>query len=897
MSEHSNLDELRQNVRELERIFNLSLDMIGTGNLEGYFTKINSSFTQILGYSEEEFCEHPFLNFVHEGDIEKTKEALGSALTGKETIHLENRYKSKDGSYKWIEWRVHSILHENKFIAVGRDITERKKTEQALLESETRYRNVVENAGELIWQVDSDGKFIFFNKYAEKISGHKSSDWQGKYYAPFVHPDDLSHVEKVHDDVMAGNAIDYQTRIFNIKGEIVDLDVLAIPLNVEGEVTGSLNFGRDITQRKSAEKALRESQAKMSAMMASLSDHVTMIDRDLNITWANGIARELFGEDLVGKKCHQVFHRRKEPCIPYPCIALKAFQDDRSCTHETQIVDKDGQTRYFHCTANVAIRDENGNPTSVMEVSRDITDQKLAAQALEESEKKHRALIENLSEMILILDKDGINRWNSPAVRQYGLEPEDAIGIDAREYVHPDDRDRADKALNDSVKHPGKVVTLNDLKVDPGDGTDVYLDDTFVYLPDTPGINGIVATCRDVTERRRSEKEKLELQARLLRAQKMESIGTLAGGVAHDLNNVLSGIVGYPDLLLLHLPKDSPLRKPILALKETGKKAAAIVEDLLTLARRGVNTSDVLNLNTIISQYLESPEYEYLKSSYPDIEVENSLDENLLNTFGSPVHLSKIIMNLVSNAIEAIGEVGKISISTKNRYIDRSISGYQDVVKGDYVVLTISDTGIGISSEDLERIFEPFYTKKKMGKSGTGLGMAVVWGTVKDHKGYIDVQSTNGEGTTFTLLFPATKQKPAEDRKGSAIEKYMGHGQSVLIVDDIKGQRELVSTMLKALGYHVNAVSSGEEAVEYLENNAVDLLVLDMIMEPGMDGLETYREILKIHPMQKAIIASGYSETDRVKETQILGAGHYIRKPYTLEKLGMAVKNELKNRL
>jgi CheY-like chemotaxis protein len=222
------------------------------------------------------------------------------------------------------------------------------------------------------------------------------------------------------------------------------------------------------------------------------------------------------------------------------------------------------------------------------------------------------------------------------------------------------------------------------------------------------------------------------------------------------------------------------------------------------------------------------------------------------------------------------------------------IRGYDDVKEGDYVVLTVSDTGTGISPDDIKKIFEPFYTKKKMGRSGTGLGMAVVWGTVKDHNGYIDVESTEGKGTTFTLYFPATREELPADKSHLVIGAYSGDGESILVIDDVEEQRNIASGMLKELGYSVVSVSSGEEGVEYLKTNEVDLLVLDMIMDPGMDGLDTYRKILEIHPGQKAIIASGFSETGRVKEVLSLGAGAYIRKPFLLEKMGLAIKEELK---
>jgi CheY-like chemotaxis protein len=311
------------------------------------------------------------------------------------------------------------------------------------------------------------------------------------------------------------------------------------------------------------------------------------------------------------------------------------------------------------------------------------------------------------------------------------------------------------------------------------------------------------------------------------------------------------------------------------------------------LARGGVAVTEVVNLNDIISEYLKSPEHERLISFHAGVNVRTELEGDLLNTSGSPAHLSKIVMNLVSNAAEAMPEGGKISISTENRYIDRPITGYDHVEEGDYSVLRVSDTGVGISKMDRERIFEPFYTKKVMGRSGTGLGMAVVWGTVKDHKGYIDVQSAEGKGTTFTLYFPVTRKELAKDKSLLSIEDYMGKGESILVVDDVEEQRKIAYQILKKLGYSVTSVSSGEEAIDYMKNNSADLLILDMIMDPGIDGLETYKRILEFHPGQKAIIASGFSETNRVKEAQRLGAGKYIKKPYTLEKIGIAVKNEL----
>ena len=420
------------------------------------------------------------------------------------------------------------------------------------------------------------------------------------------------------------------------------------------------------------------------------------------------------------------------------------------------------------------------------------------------------------------------------------------------------------------------------------------ISDSHPFKPVFDAIGVIKGDVDDLfQERRRAEEDRAKLEAQLQRAQKMEAIGTLAGGVAHDLNNILSGLVSYPELLLMEIPEDSPLRKPILTIKKSGEKAAAIVQDLLTLARRGVAVTEVVSLNDIISDYLKSPEHKKLKSFHPNVQVETNLETNLLHILGSPVHLFKTIVNLASNAAEAMPDRGEISISTENRYIDSPIGGYDDVEEGDYVTLTVSDAGVGISSADMERIFEPFYTKKAMGRSGTGLGMAVVWGAVKDHKGYIDVQSSQGKGTTFTLYFPVTRKELVKDKSGLSIEDYRSKGESILVVDDVEEQREIASSMLKKLGYSVTSVSSGEEAVDYLKDNSADLLVLDMIMDPGVDGYETYKRILEFHPGQKALIVSGFSETEHVKEAQRLGAGAYVKKPYLLEKIGIAVRDEL----
>jgi CheY-like chemotaxis protein len=346
-------------------------------------------------------------------------------------------------------------------------------------------------------------------------------------------------------------------------------------------------------------------------------------------------------------------------------------------------------------------------------------------------------------------------------------------------------------------------------------------------------------------------------------------------------------------MVLDAIEEEHPIRSDIIQIMQSGQRASAIVQDLLTLARRGVQTRKVINLNDTIRDCQKTPEFENILSFNPLVGMHLDLEMDLLNIIGSPVHLGKTILNLISNAVEAMPAGGSLVITTNNQYLDLPIQGYDNVREGDYVVLSVADTGEGISEKDVKRIFEPFYTKKIMGKSGTGLGLAVVWGTVKDHNGYINVVSELGKGTVFTLYFPVTRDEVAKESTSLSISDYLGRGESILVVDDIRGQRDLATRMLTRLNYQVASVSSGEQAVEYIKTNNVDLVVLDMIMDPGMDGLDTFTQVIKIQPGQKVLIVSGFSETERVKKAQELGAGAYLKKPYVLERLGLAVRKEL----
>lgn len=405
-------------------------------------------------------------------------------------------------------------------------------------------------------------------------------------------------------------------------------------------------------------------------------------------------------------------------------------------------------------------------------------------------------------------------------------------------------------------------------------------------------IQNFIALGRSRKNLEAVEAARKKAEEQLLRAQKMEAIGLMASGVAHDLNNILSGIVGYPELMLRRLPDDSPLLKPLTAIQESGQRAATVVADLLTIARGAASTREIHDLHGLVREYLHSPECQNLKSHYPEVTITLHLEAKRPHISCSPIHIKKCLMNLVSNGAEAIVGQGNVTVHTSNLSLDESTAHKQQMARGEYVVLEVRDTGSGISDTDLEHIFEPFYTRKTMGRSGTGLGLTVVWNTVEDHGGKIFVTSSD-QGTCFQLFFPLSVHKELIRTDDTRPEEIGGQGEHILVVDDEPDLRDIACSMLQTLGYRVDAVDSGESAIEFIRKTPVDLILIDMLMEPGMNGRQTYEKILEINPAQKAIIASGFAGNDDVRAALRLGAGGFIKKPYSMVQLGRAVRLEL----
>lgn len=450
--------------------------------------------------------------------------------------------------------------------------------------------------------------------------------------------------------------------------------------------------------------------------------------------------------------------------------------------------------------------------------------------------------------------------------------------------------------------------------------------DTAVEISAKPvfGSDAWQGTIRNMAEQQHHEEAVKTLKKRLANAEKLKNLGLLAGSVAHDLNNILSGIATYPEVLLLDDTLDHKVKQGLVMIKDSGRKASSVVSDLLTISRGIKADKQILNINTVIERYLEAAEFQKIKQTYHQVEIEVVTEPELLNIRGSYIHIEKAVMNLVLNAVEetALRPGGKVVLSTANHYVDRFPAdrfpadkipvdkipaddapvsdSNEDLTPGEYVVLQVEDNGAGIPEDCLNKIFKPFFTQKEMGKSGTGLGLTVVLNTVQDHNGVIRVDSNSGvasggtpSGTRFRLFFPAIRAElPRRDDPGS-MDEIRGKGETLLIVDDLASQRQIAATILKNLDYQVFTVEDGLAALDFVKENPVDLLVLDMIMAPSISGLETYERIKEVYPDQKAIIASGHSESEEVLKAQKLGAGSFVKKPYTILDMGIAVKEEL----
>ncbi len=505
---------------------------------------------------------------------------------------------------------------------------------------------------------------------------------------------------------------------------------------------------------------------------------------------------------------------------------------------------------------------------------------------LNDSEKRFKTLTEASWEGVIVHNKGLIVEGNQQFFDMFGYRKEELIRTHILERIF-----NRNSLVQIQSRIENGITGSHEATGVRKDRSEFPLETRSSYIK-FQGQNLRVCAIRDITERKKAEQENLDLQMQLAKASKMEALGLMAGSVAHDLNNILAGIVSYPEILLMGMDKSDKHRESIKIIQKAGKRAASVVSDLITIARGTTTPKIVKNPNTIIADHLSSIEHKDYITQFSGITILSNLDSNLLNMYCSEMQISKVLMNLVGNAMEALESDGLIVITTENAHFSEPVIAYEKMVAGDYIKITVSDNGSGIPADDLDRIFEPFYSKKVMGRSGTGLGLAIVWSTIHDHGGFINVKSGE-EGTSFEVFIPSTDEEELCNSPALSLNALRGNGEAILVVDDQETQCLTTRNLLTNIGYQAFTVTSGEDALKLYNKTPVDLVILDMILEQGMNGRETYEQMLKINPQQKAIVISGFSENEELAKIQALGVSHFIRKPYTLDQLGVAVKQSL----
>jgi len=509
----------------------------------------------------------------------------------------------------------------------------------------------------------------------------------------------------------------------------------------------------------------------------------------------------------------------------------------------------------------------------------------ISSQELLQANADIRAVLEGLIDYYLRIDESGkVLYGRGIHIPEFLIGEKIAPGITMEEIIIPEVR----TSLMDAFYRmkTDRSLHILDCEVGKDDHFRVY---EVRYV--SAHHNQISVIIRDVTVAHNAAAREQSLQQRLAKAERIESLGLLAGKVAHDLNNILSPLVSYPDILIDVFPPEHVNRKMIEQLQRSAIKASAIIQDLLTLTRRGNHQVEPVNISTVIQQHLDSPEFASLLEKYPMVRFSYDQGDDLPVLRGSAHQLEQAIMNLIVNAFESISGTGTVQLKTSlvlKPAIHHTVEGS---LLGSHILLEVIDTGIGIPENEIEHIYEPFFTRRKSGESGTGLGLAIVYGTVRDYGGEIHVSSKPGQGTHFHVRLPFSEVTTSKPIASAQSTHQVEHTCHVLVIDDDSVQQDLCRHLLTARGFSVATASSGRIGVEYLRHHDADIVLLDMIMEEDFDGLRTYETIRTFKPGQICIIVSGYAKTDNVQKALSLGVRSFVQKPYTLKTLLGAIQS------
>jgi len=903
-------------------------------NQKGRLVYVNQSCVKVMGYSREEFyaADFDFMTLIAPEYHDLIRSSYAKHMQGEDLKPYEYEIITKNNerinviiTTKLIEYE-----HDRAILGIITDITDLKNTEHALKESEVKYRNLVENISEVIYTIDSDGNISYISPSIERVMGYTQDEVIGKNFEMFIYPEDSSRTMDQFRAGLSGKDVGNEFRIVTKDAQIIWIMTSTKPLYEEEHIKGVQGVFLDISDRKRAEQ--------VTSMLYEMLEAVN-VSPDLDSLYSQ--IHKSLGTIIDTTNLYIALYDQEKDIISFTYFSdemdsdpeILNAKDSRSMTavvinsNKPLLISRKELERKFslgemkqwgsipEIWLGVPLRIDGKvigviavqsytDPRlyteqdiklleSVSDTIAVVIQKKKADNVILESERKYKELANLLPEIIFEVDNAGNFIFvNQEAFVTFGYSQEEFDqGMNVLQVFIEEDHERLISYREEVLSSDKQQsIELTALRKNGTKFPVVVYANPVIQVGIPVGIRGIVI---DLTERKQTEEEKKRIVEQCNQALRMESLGWLAGAVAHDLNHILTGLVTYPDLLLMNIDEDNPLKKSIEKIKQSGLRAAAVVEDLQYLSRGSILAREPVNINRIIEECIHSPEISHIREQHRGIAIKTSFESEVEQVLSTNIHIMKILNNLIMNAVEAMPSGGILLLSTENVVLGRPVRGFETINPGRYVRLRVSDTGVGISKEDISQIFEPYFTKKVYAKVRSGIGLTIVWNIVKENEGFIDVKSEIGQGTVFNIYFPVYSEKPKIVDASYGMKDYMGNGETILIVDDDENVRSLGVVVLESLQYKPVAAESGLEAIEYIRNNETDLVLLDMILGPGIDGLTTLEELKKISPDQKVIIVSGFAESERTKAAQKLGAKEIIKKPFTIQELGLAIKREL----
>ncbi len=780
-----------------------------------------------------------------------------------------------------------------------REATARRQAEEALNQSQERYQSIVDSLRDVVFQSDPVGHWTFLNRAWEDITGFKISDTLGKFYLDFVHPEDREENARLVQDLVERKRAHCQhyVRYLHQQGGFRWVEIHAELMFDEHQRTlGMAGTLRDITERRRAEERLRKSEehlqhaAKVGGVGTFEHNHVT------DEIYFSPLLRQIYGFSPDEPVTHDSLLKRvleeDRPALIEVTARAHDPAGDGRFVHEHRIVACDGRVHWLRSLSQTFFEGEGKLrwPLRTVGAVVDITERKLAEEAVKQSEQHLEIAIEAAGLGTWEVSLPGMQvKWSESYGELFGIPPTRFPTTEENlfSHVHPDDRERVRQefrhALENGTQYDCEFRILNaqsEVRWHAAMGKAVLNQEGKPVRFAGVGM--------DITERKQAEEERLALEAQLRQAQKMEAIGTLAGGVAHDFNNILTVIHGNASLLLNGQMNAHDNTESARQIVRAAERAASLTRQLLMFSRKQVMQLSNLNLNEVVAQMTKMLQ----RILGEDIALQTNFAPHLGVVRGDAGMIEQILLNLAVNSRDAMPRGGRLVIATGTETLDKKLAAQQpDALPGFHVWLSVTDTGCGIPPETLPRIFEPFFTTKEVGK-GTGLGLATVYGIVKQHRGWITVSSQVNQGTAVRIHFPALPGTDFE-KKAAPAPAPLPHGtETILVVEDDTAVRSLIISLLKRCGYQVLEAHSGAVALRLWQEirDKVDLLLTDMVMPDGMTGLQLAEELKRDKRGLKVIYVTGYSNELAGKNTSLIEGVNFLQKPFSPESLARALR-------